>query len=130
MQIRFYYCLFDIQRKGGESILRDFNEVLDHNPEPYNSIYNFIRFEVIPKYSCLTSVFQDNFDEEGNPRIQYYIRYAADLTLDEWHKLRFHIKKCVEEFCISSGVDYSIYSEIDFILTVDGDYFEKYERGF
>lgn len=116
--------------KGGEKILRDFSEVIGHNPEPYNSIYNFIRFEVIPKYPCLTSVFQDNFDEEGNPRIQYYIRYAADLTLEQWNELSFQIEKYVEEFCIRSGVDYGIYSEIDFIVTVDGDYFEEYRRGY
>ena len=64
-------------------ILRDFREVITHNPEPYNSIYNFIRFDVIPKYPCLTSVHQANFDEEGNPRIQYYIRYAADLSINQ-----------------------------------------------
>ena len=114
----------------GESIWRDFSEVITHNPEPYNSIYNFIKFEVIAKYPCLTSVYQSNVDEEGNPKIQYYIRYAADLTLDKWHKLRFNIRKSVEEFCLSSGVDYRIYSEIDFILTIDGDYYEKYGKGF
>lgn len=116
--------------RGGEKILRNFSEVLNHNPEPYNSIYNFIKFEVIPKYPCLTSVYQDNFDEEGNYRIQYYIRYAADLTLDQWHELCESVEKSVEEFCIASGVDYSVYSEIDYIVTVDGDYFEKYGRGF
>ena len=110
--------------------MRDFREVIHQNPEPYNSIYNFIKSEIIPKYPCLTSVYQDNFDEEGNPRIQYYVRYAADLTLDEWHDLRFLIVEEVEKFCISTGVDYGIYSEIDYILTVDGEYYEKYGRGF
>ena len=105
-------------------------EVVCQNPEPYNSIYNFIRREIIPKYPCLTSVYQDNFDDEGNFRIQYYVRYAADLTLDDWHELRFKIVDAVERFCISTNVDYSIFSEIDFILTVDGEYYEKYGRGF
>lgn len=110
--------------------MRDLQEVIVQNPEPYNSILNFIKFEVMPKYPCLTSVHQDNFDEEGNPRIQYYIRYAADLTLNQWNELSFRIEEAVDEFCISSGVDYSIYSEIDIIVTVDGDYFEKYRSGF
>lgn len=110
--------------------MRDLEEVDHQNPEPYNSIYNFIKHEIVPKYSCLTSVYQNNFDDDGNFRIQYYLRYAADLTLDEWHRLRFQIVDDVEKFCISSGVDYSIYDEIDFILTVDGDYYEKYGRGF
>jgi len=86
--------------------------------------------EIIPKYPCLTSVFQDNFDEEGNPKIQYYIRYAADLSLDKWHELSFAIEELVKEFCISLGVDYETYSEIDVIVTVDGDYYEKHRRGF
>lgn len=121
---------FLIYFKGGGTILRDLEEVVHQNPEPYNSIYNFIKHEIVPKYSCLTSVYQDNFDDDGNFRIQYYLRYAADLTLDEWHRLRFQIVDDVEKFCISAGVDYSIYDEIDFILTVDGDYYEKYGRGF
>lgn len=109
--------------------MKDFNEVFQ-NPEPYYSIYGLIKSKILPKYPCLTSIFQDNFDEEGNPRIQYYIRYAADLSLKEWSELGLHIEDDITEFCISSGVPYEIYSEIDFILTVDGDYFEKYGRGF
>lgn len=50
------------------------------NPEPYNSIFNFIKDCINPKYPCLTSVYQDNFDEEGNPVIEYYIRYSANLS--------------------------------------------------
>lgn len=99
-------------------------------PSHTNLIYNYLRFTVLPRYPCLTSVFQDNFDEEGNPQIQYYIRYAADLSLDEWRKLRSDIRKSVKAFCISSGIDEEIYDEIDFLVTVDGDYFEKYGRGF
>ena len=110
--------------------MKDLEEISIQNPEPYNSIYNYLRFTVLPKYPCLTSVFQDNFDEEGNPQVQYYIRYAADLSLDEWHELRATIRESVIAFCISSGIDEEIYDEIVFILTVDGDYFEKYGRGF
>ena len=116
--------------KGGENILKDLEEVFSQNPEPYNSIYNHLRFTVLAKYPCLTSVFQDNFDEEGNPQVQYYIRYAADLSLDEWRKLRSSIRNSVFAFCISSGIEKEIYEEIDLIVTVDGDYFEKYGRGF
>ena len=93
-------------------------------------IHDYLEDTVLLKYTCLTSVFQDNFDEDGNPRVQYYIRYAADLSLDEWHKLCFVIEKEVFDFCISSGIDEEIYEEIDFIVTVDGDYFKKYGRGF
>lgn len=110
--------------------MKDIEEISIQNPEPYNLIYNYLRFTVLPRYPCLTSVFQDNFDEEGNPQIQYYIRYAADLSLDEWRKLRSDIRKSVKAFCISSGIDEEIYDEIDFLVTVDGDYFEKYGRGF
>lgn len=115
---------------GGENILENIEDVVNSNQEPYNSIYDFIKSDIIPKYPCLTSVFQDNFDEEGDSRIQYYIRYAADLTLDEWRHLRFRIRKAVEEFCISLGIPFTIYSEIDLIVTVDGEFYERYGTGF
>lgn len=110
--------------------MKDLEEVFLQNPEPYNSIYNYLRFTVLPKYSCLTSVFQDDFDEEGNPQVQYYIRYSADLSLEKWRKLRSDIRKSVFDFCISSGIGEEIYDKIDLFVTVDGDYFEKYGRGF
>ena len=103
---------------GGENILENVTEFLIENPEPYNSIYRFIESDILPKYPCLTSVFQDNFDEEGNPRIQYYVRYAADLSLSEWDELRSRIRESVISFFKSSGVPYGIYSEIDFIFQI------------
>lgn len=65
------------------NILENLNEGTAQDLDPYSSIFQFIEGDIIPKYPCLTSVFQDNFDEEGNPRIPYYIRYAADLSLVE-----------------------------------------------
>ena len=93
-------------------------------------IHDYLEGTVLAKYPCLTSVFQDNFDEEGNPRVQYYIRYAADLSLDDWRKLRSSIRNSVFAFCISSGIEKEIYDEIDLIVTVDGDYFKECGRGF
>lgn len=110
--------------------MKNLEEIVIQNLEPYNSIYNYLRFTVLPKYPCLTSVFLDNLDEEGNPKIQYYIRYSADLSLRQWHELCFKIEKDVFDFCISSGVDEEIFDEIDFIVTVDGEYYEKYRKGF
>ena len=115
---------------GGEIILENLDEVTAQDLEPYSFIFRFIEEDIIPKYPCLTSVFQDNFDEEGNPRIQYYIRYAADLSIDKWRKLRTAIWNSVIAFCKSNDVPFSIYSEIDLIVSVDGEYYEKYHRGF
>lgn len=80
---------------------------------------------IIPKYSCLTSVFQDNFDEEGNPRIQYYIRYAAKLSVYQEDILFLNIFDDIVEFCKSCGIPYGEDLDVDFILTVDGDFNEK-----
>ncbi len=110
---------------GGETILKDFSEIVVQNPEPYRSIYEFINMKVIPKYSCLTYCYQDNFDEEGNPRVQYYIRYAADLSLEQWNVLFLDILRDIKEFCSNSGITYDEELGVDFILTVDGDYYEK-----
>ena len=105
--------------------MKNFNEVITHNPEPYSSIYNFIRFEIIPKYPCLTSVYQGNFDEEGNPRIQYYIRFAADLSVKQWDELFLNITRDIMEFCKDHGISYGENLDVDFILTVDGDFHAK-----
>lgn len=106
-------------------ILKDFNEVIVQNPEPYKSIYEFISSNIIPKYSCLTSCYQDNFDEEGNPRVQYYIRYAEKLSMGEWDELFISILSDIEDFCTSSGISYGEELAVDFILTVDGNFNAK-----
>ena len=92
---------------------------------PYNLIFNFIKFEVIPKYPCLTSVYQSNFDEEGNPKIQYYIRYAADLPIIQEDKLFLSIFDDIMDYCKSCGIQYNQDLNVDFILTVDGDFHAK-----
>lgn len=111
-------------------MIKDIGEVIIQNSEPYKSIYNFINSHIIPKYDCLTSCYQSNFDEEGTPKVQYFIRYETDLSIDQWHSLRSKIRKDIKEFCFSSGISYHEYLEIDFIVTVDGDYSEKYGNGF
>lgn len=110
--------------------MQNFEEVFNQNPEPYSSIYEFIKSTVLVKYPCLTSCHQSNFDEEGIPKVQYYIRYAADLTLEKWHKLRVMIEKDIENFCLDSGVSKDLFMEIDFIVTVDGDYYLQTGKGF
>ena len=102
--------------------MRDFNEIIVQNPEPYSSIYVFIKSKVIPKYPCLTYCYQDNFDEEGNPRIQYYIRYAANLSLKQRNALYLNILRDIWDFCESYGITYDENLGVDFILTVDGDF--------
>lgn len=114
-----------INFEGGEIILKDLNEIVIQNPEPYRSILEFINTQVIPKYPCLTYCFQDNFDEEGNPRIQYYIRYAADLTVKQSNDLFLKILNDIKNFCFDSGIAYDENLGVDFILTVDGDFVAK-----
>ena len=105
--------------------MRDLNEIIVHNPEPYSSLYEFIKSQIIPKYPCLTYCWQDNFDEEGNPRIQYYIRYAANLSVKQRNKLYLNILNDIWDFCDSIGIKYGNDLDVDFILTVDGDFVEK-----
>ena len=94
------------------------------NPEPYCSLYEFINSKIIPKYPCLTKCYQDNFDEEGNPRVQYYIRYAANLSLNEWDDLFFNILADIEEYLGICGISMDEDFAVDFILTIDGDFHE------
>lgn len=110
--------------------MKNFEEIIYPNPEPYNSIYEFIKSTVLVKYPCLTSCYQSNFDEEGLPKVRYYIRYAADLTLKKWHQLSAMVEKDIEEFCLNSGISQEIFMETDFIVTVDGDYYLRTGKGF
>lgn len=105
--------------------MRDLNEIIVHNPEPYSSLFEFIKSQIIPKYPCLTYCWQDNFDEEGNPRIQYYIRYAANLSVKQTDDLYLNILRDIWDFCESIGIEYGKDLDVDFILTVDGDFVEK-----
>lgn len=88
-------------------------------------IYEFIKSKIIPKYPCLTYCYQSNFDEEGNPKIQYYIRYAEMLSVEQWDNLFLAIFNEIMEFCKSHGIIYGEDLDVDFILTVDGDFFES-----
>ena len=108
--------------------MKNFNEILIRNPEPYRSIYMFIETEILPKYPCLTNCYQDNFDEEGNAQVQYYIKYAADLSIKQEDKLFINILRDIKEFCSITGIEYNEDLNIDIILTVDGDYYEKQRK--
>ena len=108
--------------RGVENILRSYKEITVHNPEPYCSIYEFISSSVIPKYPCLTNCYQDNFDEEGNPRVQYYIKYAADLSMGQCDQLFLNILNDIEEFCGNSGIPFNEDLAADFILSRDGNF--------
>ncbi|WP_407422929.1 hypothetical protein [Methanobrevibacter sp.] len=105
--------------------MQNFDELIIHNPEPYKSIYRFIKTEIMPKYPCLTTCFQDNFDEEGNPRVQYYIRYAADLTIKQEDDLYLKILRDIKEFCSLTGIEYNEDLDIDILLLIDGGYNER-----
>lgn len=108
--------------------MQNFDEIIIHNPEPYKSIYQFIKTEIIPKYPCLTHCFQDNFDEEGNPQVQYYLRYNADLSIKQEDELFINILRDIKEFCSLTGIEYNEDLNIDIILTIDWDYYEKQKK--
>ena len=105
--------------------MKNSDEIIIHNPNPYKSIYLFIKTEIIPKYPCLTHCFQDNFDEEGNPQVQYYIYYCADLSIKQEDELFIKILRDIKEFCSVTGIEYDENLNIDIILTIDGDYYEQ-----
>lgn len=97
--------------------MQNLEEIVVQNPEPYCSIGRFIQTEVIPKYPCLTHCFQDNFDEEGNPRIQYYIKYSGNLSMKQEDELFLSILRDIKEFCAISGISYDEELKVDFILS-------------
>ncbi|MBQ2666265.1 hypothetical protein [Methanobrevibacter sp.] len=67
----------------------------------------------------MTCCIQDNFDEEGNPRVQYYIKYSSNLSIKQEDQLYLKILRDIKEFCASSGIVYDEELDVDFILLAE-----------
>lgn len=76
--------------------------VFIHN---YTVIYNFIIDNVLDEYDELDSCELFYEDEEGNPSIEYYIKYVGDLSFKQLNKLDYEILEKINDFCISSKLD-------------------------
>ncbi|WP_407412128.1 hypothetical protein [Methanobrevibacter sp.] len=76
--------------------------VFIHN---YTIIYNFIIDNVLEQYDELDSCELFYEDEEGNPSIEYYLKYVGDLSFKQLNKLDYEILEKINDFCISSKLD-------------------------
>lgn len=73
--------------------------VFIHN---YTLIYNFIIDNILDKYDELDSCEIFYEDEEGNPAIEYYIKYSGNLSFEQLNQLDYEILEKINNFCISS----------------------------
>ncbi|MBR0271302.1 MAG: hypothetical protein IJQ68_04825 [Methanobrevibacter sp.] len=98
------------------------NEIINHYGfDPYEMIEKHINQDIIPAYDCLTTCHRSNHDEEGNPAIEFYIRYNVKLDFNIKLKLARLVSKNVHDFCKKSGFDDDVFSSMTLLVCISGD---------
>lgn len=69
----------------------------------YHDIYEFIIKNIVLKSDIFSSCDMVDEDEEGNPSIEFYIRYVGDLTYLQRKKLTYEVLESIYNFCNISG---------------------------
>ena len=91
--------------------------------DPYIAIEKHINEEIIPKFECLVSCHRSNHDEEGNPAIEFYVRYNRKLDLETRKKLFFNVYGDLSDFCEKSGFSSDVLDSMDLLVGIAGEYF-------
>ena len=91
--------------------------VFIHN---YTLIYNFIVDNILKEYDVLDSCELFYEDEDGNPAIEYYIKYVGNLSFDQLKKLDYEILEKIDNFCISSKFIDDEFEKMDVFLVKCG----------
>lgn len=69
----------------------------------YHKIYEFILYNIVQNSKILSSCNMIDEDEDGNPSIEFYIKYLDDLTYSQRKKLTYDVLENIYNFCIDSG---------------------------
>ena len=104
----------------GEASLEEI--IAHHGFDPFIAIEKHINEEIIPKFDCLVSCHRSNHDEEGNPAIQFYVRYNRKLNLDVEDKLFYKITDDLYDFCEKSNFLDEVMASMDLFVLISGDY--------
>ncbi|MBQ6345629.1 MAG: hypothetical protein IJH63_08085 [Methanobrevibacter sp.] len=97
--------------------------IAHHGFDPYIAIEKHINEEIIPKFDCLISCHRSNHDEEGNPAIEFYIRYNRKLDLETERKLFRIITNDLFDFCEKSNFLDEVMDYMDLLVLIDGEYY-------
>lgn len=79
--------------------LRRFN----YSYRVYHDIYEFIINNIVLKSDIFSSCNMVDEDEDGNPSIEFYIKYIGDLTYAKRKKLTYDVLESLHDFCTRSG---------------------------
>ena len=74
--------------------------ILENN---YQDIYEYITNSIILKSDVFSSCNMVCEDEDGNPSIEFYIKYIDDLTYAQRKKLTYEVLDGLYQFCTASG---------------------------
>ena len=97
--------------------------IAHHGFDPFIAIEKHINEDIIPKFDCLISCHRSNRDEEGNPAIQFYVRYNRKLDLETEDKLFYMITDDLFDFCEKSNFSDEVMESLDLFVLIDGEYY-------
>ncbi len=97
--------------------------IAHHGFDPYVAIEKHINEDIIPKFDCLISCHRSNHDEEGNPAIEFYVRYNRKLDLKTERKLFHIILDDLFEFCEKSNFLDEVMESMYLCVNIAGEYY-------
>lgn len=86
-----------------ETVYPTSSRQFNHSYRVYHDIYEFIINSIVSKSDILSSCNMIDEDEDGNPSIEFYIKYADDLTYAQRKKLTYEVLESLYNFCTISG---------------------------
>ena len=89
-----------------KSIQFDYPNTISQLSSPYyiyHEIYEFILNSIVPDSDMFISCDMFDEDEEGNPSIEFYIKYNEKLTYKQRKEATYDVLERIYEFCTDSG---------------------------
>ena len=103
---------------------KNLNDIISHHGfDPYIAIEKHINEDIIPKFDCLISCHRSNHDEEGNPAIEFYVRYNRKLDFETQKKLYFKIIDDLFDFCEKSNFSDDVMNSMYLCVNIAGEYY-------
>lgn len=115
----FFYRLHNYIHHMMEWVPTNDDEDLDYKLNYYsyyNQIHDFILEELIPEYDSLESCMRKNYDDEGNPAVEFLVYYNGQLTYSQRNALNDKIIHDFYEFCNASGFPIAFYDVSIFLI--------------
>lgn len=81
----------------------------------FSEVYSFILQNIISKYDELISCNMLHEDIEGNPAIEFFIKFDGNLSFKQRKGLTYNVLEDIYNFCIDSGFP-QVFKEIPVFL--------------